>query len=328
MLESIISPGTAEKDPWDMAILGFIIASVSVWVGYYLADYITAPASILTLVVAVMAVAPLVQRVLAIEEEKDERACSARVKGVLARHVDVIGAYSFLFIGLLVAFSLWYVILPYHADGIPSGAEVFSLQNATIGSLQKQINTGHAVGYPEGAGYSEGAGYPEGTGYAIADGAAGAASCPQPAQAEADARQKGFVRLYSNNMRVMLFCFLASFLFGAGALWILTWNASVIAVFIGNKIKAGIASSGGDPLHAYATGFPVYSLGIALWAIPEVLAYLVAAIGGGIISVAVMKHHFRSEAFWLTVFDGTFFMIIAAFLVVLGAYVEHFFLPA
>ena len=69
-------------------------------------------------------------------------------------------------------------------------------------------------------------------------------------------------------------------------------------------------------------------LGMSLWAIPEVLAYLVAAIAGGIVSVAVSRHHFKTERFWTTIFDSMLFMLIAIFLVFVGAYIEHFFVAA
>ncbi len=291
MLESIISPGTAERKPWDMIILGFIISSVALWLGFYLAEYIPASPSILVLVITVMALAPLMHRVFVIEEIEEEEAKHNSVWGFITRHTDIISLYSFLFIGLLISFSFWYVFLPYEAGNIPSGDEIFSLQASTISSLQKQISGGA-------------------TGMAV----------------EENSRSANFVRLFNNNLRVMIFCFLASFLFGAGALWIMAWNASTIGVFIGNKIKTVIVT-GTSPVEAYAAGFPQYSLGIALWAIPEVLAYLIAAIAGGIVSIAIVRHHFKSEKFWLAVFDGVFFMIIASFLVILGAYIEHFFLP-
>jgi len=293
MLESIISPGTAERKPWDMILLGFIIASISVWLGYYLAGYMQAPASMLVLAVAVMALAPLMHRVIIMEEWEEEAYCTGKLTGFVTRHIDVISMYSFLFVGLLVAFSFWYVVLPYEADGMPSGSEVFGIQDAAITGLQQQI-TGRAI---EGA--------------------------PNAAAQAVAVESNKLTRLYSNNMKIMLFCFFASFLFGAGAIWLIAWNASTIGVFIGGLIRAEMAST--SPIQAYLTGFPYYSLSIALWAIPEVLAYLVAGIAGGIVSVAVARHHFKSERFWLTVFDGMLFMIIAAFLVFLGAYVEHFF---
>lgn len=271
MLESVISPGTAERNPWDMAILGFAVSSFAVWAGFYLSEIIAAPASMLALAIAVMALAPLIYRVLAIEEEKEELASHKSPAGFITRHLDVIGVYSFLFIGLLLSSAFWYVALPYESSEFPSSSAVFGVQRSTISVVREQI-TGNAV-----------------------------------------EEQAYFQRLFENNMRVMWLCFLASVLFGAGALWLITWNASVIGVFVGSKIQQDLLAG---------LGFP---LGMSLWAVPEVLAYLVAAFAGGIVSVAVTRHHFKSEKFWLTILDAGLFMLIAAFLVFTGAYIEHFF---
>ena len=51
-----------------------------------------------------------------------------------------------------------------------------------------------------------------------------------------------FTTILLNNLKVLVFCVLFSFLYGAGAIFILTWNASVIATAIGNYIRAGLAS--------------------------------------------------------------------------------------
>lgn len=300
MLESILSPGKAERNPWDVAILGFIIASAAVWVSYFLSDYISADQSMLVLALTVMALAPLIYRVLSIEEEKEESASHESLIGFVTRHFDAVCLYCFLFVGLLAAFSFWYVMLPYESTSMPSVSGVFGLQDSAISSLRQQI-TGQQADQVTG----------------------------QATGTECDLRQEAmriehFNRLSTNNLKVMAFCFFASFLFGAGALWLIAWNASVIGVFIGSLIKVKLASL--STLQAYAVGFPMYSLSIALWAIPEVLAYLVAAMAGGIVSVAVARHHFTSERFWLTLFDAALFLLISFFLVILGAYVENTFI--
>jgi len=45
------------------------------------------------------------------------------------------------------------------------------------------------------------------------------------------------MKIFLNNVRVLIFCILFSFLYGIGALFILTWNASIIAVALGGFIK-------------------------------------------------------------------------------------------
>ena len=55
----------------------------------------------------------------------------------------------------------------------------------------------------------------------------------------------GFVmQIFSNNIKVMIFSLMFAFLFGAGAIFILTWNASVIAAAIGTFIKSNVANTG------------------------------------------------------------------------------------
>src|SRR3989344_975131 len=43
-----------------------------------------------------------------------------------------------------------------------------------------------------------------------------------------------FGKIFFNNVKVLIFCILFSFIYGAGAIFILTWNASVIGAAIGN----------------------------------------------------------------------------------------------
>jgi len=284
MFESIISPRTAERDPWDMIAFGFIVCSLAVWMGFYLSRVIPAPGSMLSLAVAVIAMAPLIYRILLIEEEKEELASHNYFWGFITRHTDVIMVYSCLFIGILICFAFWYTVLPAQSDVMPSSSEIFGIQESTIPGVKEQVSGG------------------------AVEQNSGVDDAPSPEQ-----RSVYFQRLFDNNMKVMLLCFLSSVLFGAGALWLITWNASVIGVFIGSEIQKNL-------LHGLATPF-----GMSLWAIPEVLGFLVASIAGGILAVAVSRHHFKSEKFWLTSFDAGFFLLIAMFLIILGAYIEHFF---
>jgi hypothetical protein len=288
MLESILSPRKAERSPWDMIILGFVVSSIAIWVGHYFTEFIPADPSMLALAITVMVLSPLVYRILIIEEEKDEKSLSNNPFGFALRHWDVITVYAFLFVGLLASFSFWYMMLPQSPGIMPSSGEMFGMQESAIPGVQQSIS-GQA------------------TGASVAG--------PDP--------MTKFSRITLNNFKIMVFCFLASFMFGAGGLWLLTWNASVWGVHIGVMTNTTFGHL--DAFSAYCAGFPYYSLALALWAIPEGLAYVIAAIAGGIVSVAVSRHHFKSEKFWLTVFDASFLLLIAFFLVVLGAYVEHFF---
>jgi stage II sporulation protein M len=139
------------------------------------------------------------------------------------------------------------------------------------------------------------------------------------------------MQIFSNNIRVMVFCILFAFLFGAGAIFILTWNASVIAAAIGTFIRNNISDYAGvvgfEKLTAY---FQVGSSGFTRYivhGIPEIAAYFVAGLAGGIISVAVIKHDFGTKSFKKILMDSVDLIVIAILMLVVAAIIEVFVTP-
>jgi len=92
-----------------------------------------------------------------------------------------------------------------------------------------------------------------------------------------------------NNLKLVILCAVLSFIFGSGAMFILSWNASVVGVAIGLlivKLKAVGIATGAALAQGFATGIAYYILHL----VPEVVAYFYAAIAGGFISLAMMKY--------------------------------------
>ena len=103
------------------------------------------------------------------------------------------------------------------------------------------------------------------------------------------------LQIFLNNFKVLLFSIFFAFFYGAGAIFILTWNASVISaavgLFVKDKIAAVAAYSGSVGIFNY---FNMFSLGLARYmihGIPEIAAYFIGGLAGGIISVAVINRH-------------------------------------
>lgn len=119
-----------------------------------------------------------------------------------------------------------------------------------------------------------------------------------------------FERILINNISVLLITFLFSFLFGAGAVFILSWNASVLATAIGLASKAIGGAEG--YLKAVLIFFPHGSL--------EILAYFIGAIAGGVVSAAVTRN--RSKYFWSVIEDSMKFLVIAVVLLVAAGMIE------
>lgn len=132
-----------------------------------------------------------------------------------------------------------------------------------------------------------------------------------------------FKKILFNNLKVLFFCLAFAFIYGAGAIFILTWNASVIAVAIGGLIKTELASGataiGLNTIGSYfgivAFGF----IGYLTHGIFEIMAYFVAGLAGSIISIAVIKHHLDNDQ---VIFDATELIVLSLALLVLAAFVE------
>jgi uncharacterized membrane protein SpoIIM required for sporulation len=125
--------------------------------------------------------------------------------------------------------------------------------------------------------------------------------------AAGDAAQ--FSRILVNNLNVMLFSFIFSLIFGAGAIFIIVWNASILGVFVGARLSS------------YVWEIP-YNTGLFLpHGIPEIAGYLFAGLSGGIISTAVLRGR-GVRAMKTILVDALLLMGLAAFSVLCGAAIE------
>ncbi len=121
-----------------------------------------------------------------------------------------------------------------------------------------------------------------------------------------------FFNILINNISVLMLSFLFSFLFGSGAIFILSWNASVLSAAIGLIAKA----SGG--VKAIPSAVMIF--------IPhgsfEIGAYFIGAIAGGLISAAVTRR--KSIKFWPVVQDSTKLLVISFIFLIIGGIIETF----
>ena len=61
--------------------------------------------------------------------------------------------------------------------------------------------------------------------------------------------------------------------------------------------------------------------------IPEIAAYFVAGLAGGIISVAVIRHDFGTKRFKHILFDSLDLIVISIFILLVAAAIEVFITP-
>jgi len=119
-----------------------------------------------------------------------------------------------------------------------------------------------------------------------------------------------FLKIVSNNISVLMLSFFFSFLFAAGAIFILTWNASILSTAIGLVAKS-IGGLKGLPMAALMF-FPHGSL--------EILAYFIGGIAGGLVSAVVTRKN--SELFWFVIRDSLQLMAISGLLLIVAGLIE------
>jgi uncharacterized membrane protein SpoIIM required for sporulation len=279
VLEAIINPFKAAQKPWKLLIHGFIYGTLAVFLSLWIfADY----ASLVMVFLATMVAVPLFYHAIQAEEEKD--VLLDNEKAMLKEHSKTLAFFMFMFIGMVVAFTLWYIVLP---SGVSSS--LFTVQSQTIAGLNQHV-TGQV------------------------------------------ARSGLFSKIFLNNIKVMVFSVLFSFIYGMGALFILTWNASVIGVAAGNFIRTNLAtyasSAGLEHVAAYLYVVSLSFVRYFIHGIPEILAYFVAALAGGIISVAITKHDFGTKNFEKIVLDASNLLLIGIGLLFISAIIEVYITPA
>ncbi len=283
VLENILSPEGAENRPALMILLGFLYATLAMFLSFYIFE---AYSSIFMIFLTTLAATPTVYKLMKMEEQKD--LTDVEEKALLKEHSKALKAFMYLFIGVTLCFAFWYIILS--QDMVNT---LFHAQSSTISSINARvIETTGNVTNPTAV----------------------------------------FTRIFLNNVKVLLFCVLFSFMYGAGAIFILIWNASIVGTAIGSFIRTSIQAlinsacgpTVGTTFCAVSSGLLRYSI----HGIPEILAYFVAALAGGIISIAVINHEFTSRKFEHILLDSADLLMLAIGILFIAALIEVFITPA
>jgi len=277
VFESLVNPVKAERHPLRMFLLGIFYSSIGVLLSLWIFGQWP---SLVMVFLTVMASVPLVYNTIKYEEKQDKEIHDEM--SLLKQHKKAISFLVMLFLGFVVGFTFWYLVLPSHLV-----SRLFLTQIETLNNLNSA--TGQFVS------------------------------------------AQSFMIIYVNNMRVLFFCLFFSFFYGAGAIFILVWNASIIAAAMGGLIKKGILSiaskiglvATGSYMHLFVCGLLRYlSHGVL-----EILGYFIGGLAGGIISVAVIRHDFGTKEFNHIIADSLDLIILAIVVLFLAALVEVFITP-
>ncbi len=139
-----------------------------------------------------------------------------------------------------------------------------------------------------------------------------------------------FTPILLNNLQVLAFCIIFSFLYGGGAIFIHTWNASIIGVAVGSVMRSTLKTYAGtlnsEFLYNYLGSFTV-SFSYMVHGVFEVAAYFLGAVAGGIISFAVVNHDYNTRKFKHIVVDSFDTLVMAVVILIFAAFVEVYVTP-
>ena len=125
--------------------------------------------------------------------------------------------------------------------------------------------------------------------------------------------------IFKNNLKVMIIAWILSLFFGAGALFLITFNASIFASALVSVILIKVPRSG----ILYLYSFLACNMGIMfIHMIPEVSAYFVAAISGALLPAAFINDKLMSESFKKTIKESLILIVIAIAIVYISALIE------
>ncbi len=283
MLEMLINPRKAERRPWELFFVGAFYASLSLLLVNFIfaKDAVLSQYSgILLVTFTVMFSMPFVYYTIKLEERKINQ--SSGSIALLKEHKRALEVFLWLFLGFVVGFSFWYISFS-SAESFKAQVETYCLINRPA-SLQECAQQ-----------------------YGI--------KSPSSVSGSTTTAKERLFLIFSNNIYVLLFTLIFSLIFGAGVIFILVWNASVIAAAIGIFSKSNIAN------------LPLGLVRYMIHGIPEIGSYFLVALAGGLVSVAVIKHEFGTEKFWEVLHDSLNLIIISVLVLFAAALIEVYITP-
>jgi len=252
VLEWMLKAREDRKHPLTIFIFSVFVSLIAMLISYFVFKEST---GIFTIVLISLALVSFINSMFLLEEKETEQ--FGERQNFFERHGDIISAFTAMFLGMTLAMSFVFLLLP---DNVAE--KVFEDQVREVRLIQGKFTF-----------------------------------------------TSQFSEILFNNLSVLSLSFLLSFLLGTGAILILSWNASVLSAAIGMIAK----SLGG------LKGMPIAVLTFLPHGVFELTAYFIGAIGGGLISVAVMK---KNSKFWFILKDSATLFAISLILLVIGGLIE------
>src|SRR3989344_4642185 len=130
VIESLLHPLKAERNPWEMFFIGFLYTSIGVFISLWV---FRDQASLVMVFMITMAALPIFYNTTKLEESKDM--IMDKETSILREHNKAVSFFMYMFVGITLACAVWYVLLP--TSTINS---LFDKQTGTIQSINNQVS--------------------------------------------------------------------------------------------------------------------------------------------------------------------------------------------
>lgn len=265
LAEVLLSAKKAERHPLEIVFIGFFYATLSLIISIWI---FPEHSSLVMVFLTVISCIYVVQGALIIEEINEDS--DNEEEWILKQHTKTIILLLCLFIGFLLAFVFWTVILSNESSSL-----IFNMQQNIINDIRNDRITGNSIS------------------------------------------NSAFLIIMENNLKVLLFSLILAVFYGAGAIFILAWNASIMGFAIGSLAKNTLGLS----------SLPLAFTGYLIHGIPEMLSYFIAALAGGIFFIRIIRNDFKKDKMKKTLIDLSLLIIISILILIIAALIEVYITP-
>jgi len=281
-LESLIRTKGLRKHP-----LFILFITILATIGSIIFSYLLFPeyTSVLAVAFVTIGLVPIIYRIVVVEEEEESQ-IEKSFTTFFARHFNIIQIYIWVFVGVILTFAFVYMVAPGDTKLV-----IFSeqIQAFCVISGECQSNVPLSI-----------------------SGSASAFAFDACKNTGVSTLGSCSFFIFENNIGVTLLTIILSLIYGAGAIFIVVWNASILGVFFGEMILMANHGKGLGLLQGLLIGHGP----------PELLAYIFAALSGAILSAVVAKNKLAPHEFEKVCEDVAFLILLAICSVAYGAVLE------
>jgi uncharacterized membrane protein SpoIIM required for sporulation len=323
IIESLINPEKMNKNISILFFIGFFYTLLSLFLSYSVfKEY----SSIITILLTSFSLIPYIYKSIKYEEKEDLKL--DKEISILKHHYKTLMKFMMIFLGMVLAFCLAFVFLPSSITD-----DLFLSQVETINVINPNLNENNNL--IDVKSDNEAIKNYNNLEPKLDDNVEIKNLNNQLLTGNYLSTSNNSInilfQIITNNLVVIFVCFLFSFLFGFGSIFILSWNASVMGTAIGLIVKESLSKIGSlfgfEKIFHYFNIISVSFFSFFIHGFFEIMGYFVAGLAGGILSVAAIKHDFRTKKYKKILNDSFILFLSSLLLIILAGLIEVYVTP-